>query len=1179
MRTIVLFEADFNFTNKVIGKKISAAAERNGGFAPEQYGSRKGHRAIEHALNKVLTLDLLRFQKRPGALCTNDLNSCYDRIVHSVASLCLQRQGLAESEVVCMFSTLQNLRHTIRTAFGDSETSYGGDGWVVPLQGIYQGNGAGPLIWAVVSSPLLEILRAEGCGTFFKACLDKEEIRLAGYAFVDDTDLIQTGRGNETAAEVAQEMQRGLSLWEGLVNATGGALVVEDKSTWWLLDFTWHEDGSWSYTPIPDAPAELWATDIDGRRKALSRREAHSAFETLGVHLAPDGQQQTAFTELKAKAELWASGIKKARLSFEDAWYAWQSTILRSLEYPLAALSLTESQCDRLMAIVKSVALPKSGLVRSFPKHVLHAPLSHLGLDIPNLYTTQIGAHLQIMVQHGERDTLTGQLLRGSIQALTLEVGIRGQVLRQDYSIWGHLCTNSWIKAVWKEISDHPSLSLLAPTTGLHLQRTNDRYLMEEFHHHGFKGKALLRLNRCRSFLHAITLADICTGDGRMVLLPCWNGTNAGCLSRRQDHDWPVQGPLPDRDWELWRRALRKIGCGMHTRILTLRLGPWINKPIHHWDAAYDPTSGHLWLQKSSTWHQYRQEWGGFGTITNFHPLNHQTGDAPPDTAKRAVAWHDNNHVEFFGCALDHPPPVPPSDYPWYRAHSSHENALDLLAQYLQNHPVIALTDGSFKLAKGTAAFNFYVPFLQQSISFAHATPGSTEDQCPYRSELTGIYGILRVLHDVHISYPDLSGHIIIGCDCQGAGYRALTLQSFPSTGTQHADIVRAIWHLRQALPFTFAYHYVEGHQRERGRDMDYWGSLNEDMDALAKAYWSHIQHRPLPQHPLHKNEWAVFLDQERVAHNIPKRIRRHLHCLFLQNWFNQKTSNSIPAPQWQTIDYDAIAQANKACSTTEHLWRCKFAAHMCPTGLNMVRRKHWTSDRCPICKTSPESHLHLLQCQHHHAITERRRLFDKMIQQLLLWNTCPVIIHLLSTTGKQWLLGDPIEPNEEYHDGLVILQAQLSLGWQRFWEGRIVKEWGEQQLKYLQEHSPKYCIQRHQKWRMLFVTAIFTCTFGIWSFRNKILHESDEIPNTISLHLQLDGEIRRLWAEGPDQMTDMDRIQFHGGLSLTTLLGKRLDFKSSWVAYVKAARKAWREQHEWQRALEGDEWDSDTDT
>jgi hypothetical protein len=98
---------------------------------------------------------------------STDLKSFYDRIVHTAASLSLQRQGIQESEVICMFSTLQDLEHHIRTAFRDSKDTYGGDIWVIPMQGIYQGNGAGPIIWAVVSSPLLQIMKEEGFGTFF----------------------------------------------------------------------------------------------------------------------------------------------------------------------------------------------------------------------------------------------------------------------------------------------------------------------------------------------------------------------------------------------------------------------------------------------------------------------------------------------------------------------------------------------------------------------------------------------------------------------------------------------------------------------------------------------------------------------------------------------------------------------------------------------------------------------------------------------------------------------------------------------------------------------------------------------------------------------------------------------------------------------------------------------------
>lgn len=91
LRIIILFEADFNFGNKEAGLKMVDAAERANGLAPEQYGGRRkaevmpGMSAVMHALNKVLTYDAFRYQKREAALTSSDAKACYDRIVHAPA--------------------------------------------------------------------------------------------------------------------------------------------------------------------------------------------------------------------------------------------------------------------------------------------------------------------------------------------------------------------------------------------------------------------------------------------------------------------------------------------------------------------------------------------------------------------------------------------------------------------------------------------------------------------------------------------------------------------------------------------------------------------------------------------------------------------------------------------------------------------------------------------------------------------------------------------------------------------------------------------------------------------------------------------------------------------------------------------------------------------------------------
>ena len=95
LRIIVLFHALFNMINKRIGREAIYRAESLAIIPSEAYGSRPERRANICALNKVLTYDVLRQKRLPAALCSNDAVSCYDRIIHSVASLCWQRVGVA----------------------------------------------------------------------------------------------------------------------------------------------------------------------------------------------------------------------------------------------------------------------------------------------------------------------------------------------------------------------------------------------------------------------------------------------------------------------------------------------------------------------------------------------------------------------------------------------------------------------------------------------------------------------------------------------------------------------------------------------------------------------------------------------------------------------------------------------------------------------------------------------------------------------------------------------------------------------------------------------------------------------------------------------------------------------------------------------------------------------------
>ena len=225
LRTILLMEADFNQGNKRLGRQLMRNAEQLGILALEQYGSRKYYMAINQGLNKRLTFDILRQKRQRGALCSTDAMSCYDRITHIAASLAMQRAGAPLHAIHCMLDTLQHLRHHIRTVFGDSIAYFDSDDKSgIPLGGIGQGNGAGPAIWALVSTLIFDALRHRGYGVFLQCPISGQLLHFAGYAFVDDTDLCVTD--HELSYDTVTT-SIALKIWEGFIRASGGALRPE----------------------------------------------------------------------------------------------------------------------------------------------------------------------------------------------------------------------------------------------------------------------------------------------------------------------------------------------------------------------------------------------------------------------------------------------------------------------------------------------------------------------------------------------------------------------------------------------------------------------------------------------------------------------------------------------------------------------------------------------------------------------------------------------------------------------------------------------------------------------------------------------------------------------------------------------------------------------------------------
>jgi hypothetical protein len=63
----------------------------------------------------------------------------------------------------------------------------------------------------------------------------------------------------------------------------------------------------------------------------------------LGVlRLAPDGNNEDKVKHLRGVAEKWKDHIRTEHLQHHEAWYALTAMVMKTIEYPLLALTLTE---------------------------------------------------------------------------------------------------------------------------------------------------------------------------------------------------------------------------------------------------------------------------------------------------------------------------------------------------------------------------------------------------------------------------------------------------------------------------------------------------------------------------------------------------------------------------------------------------------------------------------------------------------------------------------------------------------------------------------------------------------------------------------------------------------------------------------------------------------------------
>ena len=335
------------------------------------------------------------------------------------------------------------------------------------------------------------------------------------------------------------------------------------------------------------------------RRRASSANlvQPITARETVGVMQAMDGNNKAEILHLRGKVEEFADAIRTGFLKKNDAWYALNSTTLKTMEYPMAVTTIKEQEWNHIMVPILKASLPRSGIERNFPRDVLYGPKRMQGFGILHPWYHQEIVHLLVCLKQTTIGGITGGQISASTEQMRLEAGLSGWFTDHDFDTYEALLTDSWIKTVW-QFAHRFRLAIHDSEAKLRLSRSNDRFLMEEFATAGYRAQELSQLNTCRMFLHAVTLSDIVTVNGSDITLSAWEGRRSPTTG--SNFSWPrVQLSLPVSFWNTWQRALRKcfISPGS-SRLVRQQLRLWAAPPTD-WQWFYSPREDRLYKKEA----------------------------------------------------------------------------------------------------------------------------------------------------------------------------------------------------------------------------------------------------------------------------------------------------------------------------------------------------------------------------------------------------------------------------------------------------------------------------------------------------------------------------------------------------------------------------------------------------
>ena len=243
----------------------------------------------------------------------------------------------------------------------------------------------------------------------------------------------------------------------------------------------------------------------------------------------------------------------------------------------------------------------------------------------------------------------------------------------------------------------------------------------------------------------------------------------------------------------------------------------------------------------------------------------------------------------------------------------------------------------------GTAAFTIVLATntTLHPIFDALLVTGTVKDGDSHQCKLSGIYGIVTLVHYIAARYMRMEGALHVACNNKQA-LHIFDPDFLPNPNQAYFDLLNALYHLILESPITWMCKHVWGHQDSKQcyQPLSVLEQLNVQMDKLAEYTQVHYTQQletfsfP-PGSEIFGEGWQLWQGMHKIMDASTEVLYSFLQDAPTQMWWTQHGHLSPHA--CENIDWDGTQDMMDRLSPAELQYSTKHASSKCGVGETLV--------------------------------------------------------------------------------------------------------------------------------------------------------------------------------------------------------------------------------------------------